>query len=49
MSDDEETLSHPSETPEEPTEDAQQGMTSEDINSGDGEVPKPPDEGIDGD
>ncbi len=45
----EETLSHPSETPEEPTGDALEGVTSEDINSGDGEVPKLPDEGSTGD
>jgi hypothetical protein len=37
-----------SEEEEEPqtTEDAQKGMSSEDVNSGDEEVPQPPDEGL---
>ena len=38
-------LSNPSETPDEATGDAQQGMTSDDVESGE-ELPHPPDEGL---
>jgi hypothetical protein len=42
-------LSDPSETPEESTGDTLEGTTSDDVESGDRELPDPPDEGIPGD
>jgi hypothetical protein len=47
--DEEETLSDPTETPDESTGDALEGVDSDDINSGDEDLPEPPAEGIPGD